>query len=86
MTRQTVIELAQGLGIPTIEDDLTSYDLYNADEAFLTVTSGVILPVAVVNGTRVYEKIPGPMTAKLLKAFSDKVGVDIVKQAESHLD
>jgi len=86
VTRQTILELAQELSIPTIEDDLTSYDLYTADEAFLTVTSGVILPIAMVNGTRIQGNIPGPITAKLLKAFSDKVGVNVVKQAESHLD
>ena len=86
VTRQTVIDLAQELRIPTIEGDFTPYDLYTADEAFLSITSGVILPIAVVNGTRITETIPGPITAKLLKAFSDKVGVDVIKQAESHLD
>ena len=38
ITRQTVIELAEESGIPVSEPNLTRYDLFNADECFLTGT------------------------------------------------
>ena len=85
ITRKVVIELAQGIDIPVIEGMLRPYDLYNADEAFIATTSRVILPIATVDGIRITEKIPGPVTERLLNAFSEKVGIDIVHQAERHL-
>lgn len=85
ITRQTVIELARKMGIPVKECDIQPYNVYNADEAFYTTTSRVILPVTKIDGLKIGDGTPGPITKRLLKAFSDKVGVDIVKQMLSHL-
>lgn len=85
IARETVFELAADLGIPCREADLTPYDVYNADEAFITSTSKCILPVGRLNGIRVGKHVPGPLTQRLLETWSARVEVDIVEQALSHL-
>lgn len=86
VSRETVLELAAELGIPTREADLTPYDAYNADEAFITSTSKCMLPVGRLNGIRIGARVPGPITKRLLDTWSARVEVDIVEQALSHLD
>lgn len=85
ITRETLIELARAMGIPVKECHIQPYNVYNADEAFYTTTSRVILPVTKVDDLKIGDGTPGAITKRLLKAYSDKVGVDIVKQALSHL-
>ncbi len=86
IARETVLELAEELAIPAREADITPYDVYNADEAFITSTSKCILPVAQLNGVRIGTSVPGPITRRLLDTWSARVEVDIVAQALSHLD
>ena len=86
VSRQTVIELAQGLGIPVVERDLDLYDAYTADECFLTSTSLCLCPVASVNGKSIGAgRVPGPIAAKLLDAYSRLVDCDIAQQYLRHL-
>ena len=80
VSRMTVIDLAEQLNIPVVEEDLQPYDLYTADEAFLTSTPYSILPVGRVDNREVTDNIPGPVTNQLLAAWSELVGVDIVDQ------
>ena len=82
ISRQTVLELAKKLGLAAVETDINLHDVYNAEEAFWTTTSYCILPISRVNHMKIGKKIPGVWTARLLKAWSKKVGLDIVKQAE----
>ena len=85
IARETVLEFAEELGIPTREADITPYDAYNADEAFITSTSKCVLPVGRLNGIRIGQQIPGPITKRLLDTWSARVEVDIVGQALRHL-
>lgn len=85
VSRRTVIELAGQLGISVAYEDLTPYDAYNADEAFLTTTSYCLLPVGKINGHPLRSDVPGPVSRQLLAAWSEKVGLDIVGQAMSHV-
>ena len=87
VTRNQTLELAAGLGIPTAECDVDLYDAYTADEAFLTSTSLCICPVSAVNGAPVGDggRVPGPVTGRLMSAFSDLVGVDFAAQYLLHL-
>jgi branched-chain amino acid aminotransferase len=85
IARETVLEFAAELGIPTQEADITPYDACNGDEAFITSTSKCILPVAQLNGIRIGDAVPGPITRRLLEHWSARVEVDIVEQALSHL-
>ncbi|MBN1557233.1 MAG: aminotransferase class IV [Lentisphaerae bacterium] len=81
VSRLTVMHLAQQLGVAVKEDDLTLYDAYNADEAFWTTSSYCVLPIARIDGRPLAGPCPGPLTRRLLDAWGDSVGVDIVGQA-----
>ncbi len=81
ISRQTVMELAADLGMNVVEQDLTLYEAYNAEEAFWTTTSYCILPISAIDGRKIGSSYPGPCAGKLLDAWSDMVGVDIVGQA-----
>ena len=77
-----VIDLADRLDIPLVEEDLQPYDLYTADEVFFTRTTPGIVPVAKIdNRTIGDEEVPGPVTTQLLSAYSELVGLEIVDQA-----
>jgi branched-chain amino acid aminotransferase len=81
-SRQTVLELAAELGLPHCETRLQPYDLYTADEVFFTSTPYCIMPATKFNGLPVGDGRVGPVTNQLLAAWSERVGVDIVAQAE----
>ena len=86
ITRGMVLDLATGLNLPVAERDLDLFDAYTADEAFLTSTSLCICPVSAVNGAPINDgRVPGPITERLMSAFSDVVGMDYVDQYLSQL-
>ena len=86
ITRTTVIELAGELGIEVVEDAFAPYDVYTADEAFLSGTSGTILPARSLNASPIGDgTTPGPVTMRLIRAWNDMVGMDLVAQALGHL-
>jgi branched-chain amino acid aminotransferase len=86
VSRQTVIELAEQRGLKLVEKDLSPYDAYNADEAFLTSTSLCICPVHSFNNKVVGKgQIPGPLTNALTEAYSDLVDCDFVSQYLQYL-
>jgi branched-chain amino acid aminotransferase len=66
ITRQTVIELAQAAGLKVSEPNLTRYDLFNADECFLTGTGAEIVPVVKIDGRVIGGGKPGKLTHKLV--------------------
>jgi len=86
ITKHVVHELAANLEIEVVEGNFTAYDAYNAEEAFLASTSPTILPVQSINGVRPTQEIPGPMTRRLIQAWNELVGLDIVDQALGHLE
>jgi branched-chain amino acid aminotransferase len=69
ITRATVIELAKDMGIPTSEKTFTRFDLYVADECFLTGTAVEIVPVVSVDSRKIGNGKPGPITTSLMDAF-----------------
>ncbi len=85
ISRATVLELAKELELESAEVGLSVYDLHSADEIFLTATSYSICPVAKLNNRPLKGPIPGPVTQKLISAWSKMVGIDIVEQCVSHL-
>lgn len=72
ITRQVVLELAEKLGLPHKEMPLAPYDLFTADECFLTGTGAELIPVAEVNG-RSMVSCPGPVYRQLAAAFRQLV-------------
>jgi branched-chain amino acid aminotransferase len=81
VARLDILELAKKLGMPTSEEDLQPYDAYTADEAFLTNTIYCVLPVARIDKRPIRGEVPGPITQRLLAAWSEMVGMDIADQA-----
>lgn len=69
ITMGTVMEIAETLGITTHETTLTRYDLYNADECFMTGTGAEIIPVIKIDGRTIGEGKPGSITEKLVNGF-----------------
>ena len=72
ITRELVFELAGELGITCSEISLSAYDLYTADECFLTGTGAELIPVREVDG-RALKSSPGPVFARVQQAFQELV-------------
>lgn len=81
VSMHTILELAESLDIAVDEGDYSAYDVYQADEAFVSNTRSCMLPVTDVNGLQLNPDIPGPVTNKLLEAWKILVGLDFVQQA-----
>ena len=73
VTRETAIELAQKIGIATVEKPFTLYDVWASNEAFITGTAAEIGPVVDVDGRMIGDGKPGKITKQLMKAFRDLV-------------
>ena len=69
ITRRVVLDLAAETGIPTGEPNLTRYDLFNADECFLTGTGAELVPVVKIDGRVIGGGKPGPITRKLVERY-----------------
>lgn len=69
ITRNAVLELAHAEGIPARESVLTRHDLYTACECFLTGTAAEVIPVVEIDGRRIGDGAPGPITRGLKDAF-----------------
>src|SRR6059036_196904 len=65
ITRGVVIELAREAGISVSEPNLTRYDLFNADECFLTGTGAELVPVVKIDGRVIGNGKPGATTRRL---------------------
>ncbi len=69
ITMRTVMEIAESLGIKTHEATLTRYDLYNAEECFMTGTGAEIIPVIKIDGRIIGDGEPMVVTKRLINAF-----------------
>jgi branched-chain amino acid aminotransferase len=65
-----------------VEENIEPYDVYDADEAFITGTPFCMLPVTSLNGIQIGDGKPGMMYGALLDMWSNSVGVDIKKQIQ----
>jgi branched-chain amino acid aminotransferase len=73
ITRQTVLEIADGLGIPVALQTLTAEDIYHAEEVFITNSRIEILSVRRADDWSIGEGSPGPMTRILHAEFLKSV-------------
>jgi branched-chain amino acid aminotransferase len=69
ITRGVILELAAEARIPGAETRLTRYDLYTADEAFVTGTGAELMPIAIADGRPLGDGKPGAITRRLTDAF-----------------
>jgi branched-chain amino acid aminotransferase len=69
ITRGALLELAGEARIPAREQRLTRFDVYTADECFLSGTGAEVMPIAEVDGRKIGTAPPGPVTKQLSDAF-----------------
>jgi len=83
ITRAATIELIRELGIPFKETNLGLFDLYSADEVFVTGTAAEIAPIVVVDGREIGDGKPGKITRLLMEKFkelTEREGTPIYEQ------
>lgn len=76
ITRGNIIRVCQENDIPVIEKRFSLFDVYSADEAFITGTFAGTTPVREVDG-RVLAKLNGPMTQRLSKLYKALVDTNL---------
>lgn len=69
VTRNTVLDLAEHLGIMSKQELFTRHDLYTAEECFLTGTAAELIPTIKVDSREIGQGVPGPIFKKLLTEF-----------------
>jgi branched-chain amino acid aminotransferase len=69
ITRQTAMDLLRELGVEVEEKVFTRFDLYTADESFLTGTAAEVIPMVKLDARLVGDGKPGAITRKLITAF-----------------
>ena len=76
-------DLCKSLNINVVEKNIEPYDVYEADEAFISATPFCMLPVTSLNSLKIGDGKPGKVFNELIQLWSKKTGVDIIKQIES---
>jgi branched-chain amino acid aminotransferase len=76
ITRDTALEIADELGIPWREANMTRYDVWVADELFLTGTAAEIVPIVEVDARPIGDGKPGEITGRFLESFRRRVSFD----------
>jgi branched-chain amino acid aminotransferase len=69
ITRRVVMEIATESGLKASEPNLTRYDLFNADECFLTGSAAELVPVVKIDGRVIGAGKPGPVTERLVSQY-----------------
>jgi branched-chain amino acid aminotransferase len=76
ITRSAVYSIAQELGLTVRDNNMTRYDVWVADECFLTGSGAEVIPVVKLDGRAIGSGKPGPITQKVLAAFRRRVLVE----------
>lgn len=79
ITRAVVMELAKEMGIECRQSITTLYDVYNADETFLTGTAAEVIPMVQCDGRQIGNGAPGSLTLRIIAAFRERTTRDGVK-------
>ncbi|MDA7891688.1 branched-chain-amino-acid transaminase [Akkermansiaceae bacterium] len=73
ITRQVIFELCAELGITIREASMARYDVYTADESFLTGTAAETIPMVKLDEREIGDGKPGPISLSLIEAYRQKV-------------
>lgn len=73
-------EILANIGIPFVEEDIQTYDVVTADEAWIPTTPYCLGPVVRINGTPIGDGKPGPVWRKVVDHWSDLAGKDIYRE------
>lgn len=71
ITRDAVIQIAAELGIPCVERDVALYDVYAADEVFLTGTAAEVVPMTKLDNRQIGDGTPGPTTWRIIERYRE---------------
>lgn len=80
ITRKTMIAIAKEKGWEVQERNVSISEFYNADEVFICGTVGEVVPVKMIDGKKIGESVPGPLTVELAteyKKMCESMGVSI---------
>ncbi len=83
VTRAVIFEMAAEMGIRISEPEMTRYDIFTADECFLTGTAAEVIPVVRLDSREIGEGRPGPVTRRMIARFHEltaSTGVMIYKK------
>lgn len=81
ITMESVIDdICPLLGLDVVEKNIEPFDVYEADECFLTSTPFCLLPAVTLNGLAIGDGKPGPITKSILNKWGELVGVNIAGQ------
>ena len=69
VTRDTVIDIARETAYPVVETFLSLFDVFSADEAFLTGTAAEVIPMVNLDAKKIGSGVPGPITRELIRRF-----------------
>jgi branched-chain amino acid aminotransferase len=76
ITRGAILDIAAELGLPAKEANLTRFDIWCADECFLTGTGAEVIPVVGLDGREIGTGHPGPVTRRVLEEFRRRVRIE----------
>lgn len=76
ITRQTLIEVAREKGYEVREEPFTRYEIFTADECFLTGTAAEAIPVVALDKRKIRDGKPGPITGELIAGFRARTKTD----------
>jgi branched-chain amino acid aminotransferase len=79
ITRDAIFDIARELGVDIAEHEMTRYDVWNADECFLTGTGAEVIPVVKLDGRVIGTGTPGPIFLRVLEAFRARVRIEGTK-------
>jgi len=73
ITRDTIFDIARDLKLPVVDTNMTRYDVWCADECFLTGSGAEVVPVIALDGRQIGSGKPGPVTQRILADFRQRV-------------
>jgi branched-chain amino acid aminotransferase len=82
ITRQVVLDIYKELGLPIRESELTRYDVFAADECFLTGTAAEVIAAIELDTRPIGTGKPGPLTDRIIARFREitqSTGTEIYK-------
>jgi branched-chain amino acid aminotransferase len=79
ITRGKVIDICKHKEIPCHQKNFSLFDVYGADEAFVTGSFGGLTPVTKVDGRLISSTVPGKMTSRLQKLYDEVIRNEVNK-------
>ena len=85
ITRAVAMRLGATMGLTVEEGFYTLFDVYNADEAFLTGTGAEVGPIVEIDRRKIGAGVPGPITKEIIARFHEyakNTGTPVAKSSK----